>query len=54
MNRIDRYNAFDFNDNKIIDDEINTIAKVDSLPVINDWQTDLATDPQTLLTKFVN
>ena len=36
VHRADAFDAFQFNDNQVIDEEINTLAKVDSLAIVND------------------
>jgi len=45
--------TFDFDYDDIVDDQINAVSQVEFLSVVNQRQSDLALDFQTLFAKFV-
>ena len=53
VNRIDRANRLDFDNDGILDYHVDPISKIDSLSVIDDRQADLTGDPKFLFSKLM-
>ncbi len=54
MDWIDRVSALDFDNNSVADDQVDSIAEVDLLAVINYRQSHLAFDSEALFSKLVD
>ena len=53
VNRIDRLSALDLDDHDIANDQVNAIPEIDLLTVVNNRQSDLASDRKPLFSKFM-
>lgn len=53
MNRMDRVDAFQFDDDKTLDDQIDPVPKLDLLPIENYRQPDLAGHRESALSDFM-
>lgn len=54
MNWKDCFDSFILNDNKVINDHIDSITCIDMLPVISDWEKNFGQDFSAAFTKFVS
>lgn len=54
MNGIDCFYAFDFDDDDVLDDQVNSISQIDPLAVINHWESRLLGNRKALLPKLVS
>jgi len=50
---IDGFNTLDFNNHLVLDHEVDPIAKINLLALVNDRQSNLAGDPHFLLPKLM-
>ena len=54
MDRSDRFNCLQFEDNRFIHQQVEPIADVEQLlSVVNDWYRNLLLHPQATLRKFI-
>jgi hypothetical protein len=53
MYRMDCFNAFHFDDNECLDDQVDAISEFDPLAVVNHRKPDLAGDDETSFSKLM-
>jgi hypothetical protein len=49
MHRIDAFNTFQFDDDQIFNQEVDTVTKVDPLAIVHDGKLNLSGDLQPFL-----